>query len=67
MVLSLSECYFHAVSNTVYTLKSSRRIGSHSEVYLGELIIDVIQGDVMPCYIFSVFNTCELQHKAVLN
>lgn len=60
MVLSLSGCYFHAVSNNGYTLKTSGRIGSHSEVCLGEVFIDVMQGDVMTCHYFSVFNSCEL-------
>lgn len=67
MVLSLSGCYFHVVSNNGYTVKTSGRIGSHSEVCLGELFIDSVQGDVTLCHSFSVFNTCELQHKTVLN
>lgn len=64
MVLSLSGCYFHAVSNNGYPLKTPRRIESHSEVCLGELFVDLMQ-DVTPYHNFSVFNNCELQHKAV--
>lgn len=67
MILSLLGCYFHAVRNNGYPLKTPRRIESHSEVCLEELFIDVMQGAVMPYHNFSVFNTCELQHEAVLN
>lgn len=47
MVLSLLGCYFHAVSNNGHPLKTPKRIESNSEVCLGELFIDVMEGECL--------------------